>query len=300
MILHYFSIDDLTFVPGYCVAILEMICVLSSVTEAVYTGIRVGERYDFDKVMGVVSWTFLLILLLMYGMFKVLAQRVNKVVALQAQMKTMETDAAMVAQSDQNIEDTRKMRHDLKNHIAYMKSLLEQQDYQALNDYLAILAETATEPISHLDCGNQVINSIMNFEISKAVSHGITVEPSIILPPELPFQAPDLTSLFCNILDNAIEACLFYKSAQPVIKISMAIQGDYFISRVTNPIPAEVNKQQVLRLDSTKQEKGSHGYGTRIIRSIAQKYRGKVVFDISDGLFMADVMMDMKSEVKHD
>ena len=36
-----------------------------------------------------------------------------------------------------------------------------------------------------------------------------------------------------------------------------------------------------------------HGFGTRIIRSIAETYNGSVKYSMSGGLFTTDVMLEM-------
>ena len=47
---------------------------------------------------------------------------------------------------------------------------------------------------------------------------------------------------------------------------------------------------------ATKKNCELHGFGTRIIRSIVEKYNGSIKYAMHDGLFITDVMLELKEE----
>lgn len=51
-------------------------------------------------------------------------------------------------------------------------------------------------------------------------------------------------------------------------------------------------------LRTTKGDDRLHGYGTRIISKIAEKYNGCAEFGLSDRMFVAKLLLDMTVEEK--
>lgn len=86
----------------------------------------------------------------------------------------------------------------------------------------------------------------------------------------------DLTSLFCNLLDNAVEAAA--QQVNPYIELSVLKNPDTSITILTmensclrNPFPAN-SKRPV----STKNSPKKHGLGLKSIERIVQKHHGNM------------------------
>lgn len=67
--------------------------------------------------------------------------------------------------------------------------------------------------------------------------------------------------------------------------------------RVANPFGGSLPDAERLRLISTKRDGQLHGYGTAIIRRIAEQYNGVSRFRIENGRFVADVMLELEEPV---
>ncbi|MCD7760704.1 MAG: ATP-binding protein, partial [Clostridiales bacterium] len=94
-----------------------------------------------------------------------------------------------------------------------------------------------------------------------------------------------------NLLDNAIEAAAQSGTESPTVRVLIRPQQDYLFLRVTNPVRTDLPPRRVLSLHTTKGDQKLHGYGTKIIRNVAERYQGSVKFDLRDGIFLADVML---------
>lgn len=110
------------------------------------------------------------------------------------------------------------------------------------------------------------------------------------MPKTLPIRKTHLVSLLTNIIDNAIENN-FHKDIP--VKVSIKIHNDYFRIIVKNSI--DVNKSNFFKELKTNKSRG-HGYGTRIIKSIAEKYNGYADFLIESDQFICDVILSIKGE----
>ena len=85
--------------------------------------------------------------------------------------------------------------------------------------------------------------------------------------------------------------------AEPTVNISIIPRQEYLFIRVTNPVDKTLPEKRRMTLETTKTNHTElHGYGTRIIRRIAESYNGSVKYSMSGGIFTTDVMLEMPEE----
>lgn len=213
----------------------------------------------------------------------------KKLLDLQAQAKLNEAAYETLKLNEESIERTSIARHDMKNHYAYIASLLEQKKYDEAYKYVSTINEESYGNFHIVDCGNRILSSILNLELSKARIKGIQLKYFVAVPKELPFKETDLCSLFTNLIDNALEAIEREKNGGAV-EIQIYTKGGYLRIAITNP----TNMKEV-NLKTSKESEG-HGYGLKIIRSIVESYNGFLNMELKDGMFETDIMMDMDSK----
>ncbi len=213
----------------------------------------------------------------------------KKLLDLQAQAKLNEAAYETLKLNEESIERTSIARHDMKNHYAYIASLLEQKKYDEAYQYVSTVNEESYGNFHIIDCGNRILSSILNLELSKARIKGIQLKYFVAVPKELPFKETDLCSLLTNLIDNALEAIEREKNGGSV-DIQIYTKGGYLRISITNP----TNRKEI-NLKTTKESQG-HGYGLKIIRSIVENYNGFLNMEIKDGMFETDIMMDMDSK----
>ena len=82
-------------------------------------------------------------------------------------------------------------------------------DYATLEKRVSQLTEHLQTNHSETFCSNSLLNTILQIKKEKAEQTGIRCSFHIILPPKFSqtFSDVTITSLFTNLLDNAIEAC---------------------------------------------------------------------------------------------
>ena len=130
-------------------------------------------------------------------------------------------------------------------------------------------------------CQNQTINSVIYVKKKKADEAGIPMEISMHLPEQIGIEALDLCSVFCNLLDNAIEACEKI-SGERYIRLMAEMHAGYLLITETNPMSGTLSKKNG-RILSSKADRSLHGYGLELIKAISRKYEGKVEIGEKDG-----------------
>lgn len=216
---------------------------------------------------------------------------------LMEQKKTAEMQMALFTR--ESLQELREIRHDIKNQYFYMKSMLEAQRYQELNDFFEkFTGKISSQLFRYIDCGNQEISAVINLERLKAEREGIQMNVNVSVPEILPIESIDLCSLLTNILDNALEECSREKrqrseKEQSAVNVVINIQGkqNLYIC-VINPTD-KPDMVRIKKFSTSKEEKEQHGLGLYIIERIVGKYDGHFRGHIEGGRFIAEVLLNM-------
>ncbi|WP_322155910.1 ATP-binding protein [Paratractidigestivibacter sp.] len=102
----------------------------------------------------------------------------------------------------------------------------------------------------------------------------------------------DIYSLFGNALDNAIEAVEKVRDPERrLIDVSTHSLGQMLCVQVRNYYDSEPQFVEDGSLATSKKDGGLHGYGTRSMRLVAERYDGSCSFEANDGLFCVSVLL---------
>lgn len=293
--LRHFHTDRAQLLPGLYPVLIIAMCAVAVATQ-LYDMMRVSPSTISDTSTRIyyllLGLSFLALILMGYYLYYAIGQEHSDKLQLLVGKRKAELDEENAIVMQKTYEALREMRHELKNHMAYMNTLLDAGDYDGLRAYFQSYQANAAEAIHYVHCGNPIVDAVVNNCISRAKLYDIKVEPVLAVPAQLPYEDGKLCSLLANLVDNAIEATAESGAAVKKIYFSIRPQQDYYLIRVQNPVDTKnISVRRRLTLQTTKQTPELHGYGTRIIRRIAEEYDGTATFSIKDGTFIADVML---------
>ncbi len=239
--------------------------------------------------------TFLILLLLVYYLFYYINYEYSNNINLLAMQNRVEIDRNNYEVTQQHYEEMRILRHEIKNHDAYIKLLVDNGEYDKLENFLSESEKKNESVLRKNDFGNQLVSAIINSQILKAEEAGIELNFTASIPQTIGVPDMDLFSLLSNILDNAREA----ESKQPdsikrYIEGSIIKKDNYLFIHTENHADTTMDKRDILKLRTEKPNAKAHGYGTKIIRMIAERHNGTVHFDVKNGFFSTDVMLEVK------
>ena len=181
-------------------------------------------------------------------------------------------------------ENTRRLKHDMKNHLMVIASYLNGGEYEAAKEYTSQILDQLNAVHSYIETGNLLMNHILNEKLNQARGQGISVKAEIENLPFGRMESLDFSALLSNLLDNAIEACR--AESVPELFVRITRRRDYETILVKNRIEKSVLEQNP-ELHSTKEEKDIHGIGVTRTREIVEKYCGICDFYEEDGWFCA-------------
>lgn len=289
ILINRWGVEDVSYLPPAPIFMILVASGLGVFLPSAAGELGVGRAFDV-----IVACAFLFLEMFSYYLLYILSKSVKENMELLTLEHKEKMDEELLQSFHDNLEEMHMVRHEIRNHMAYIRFLVSQEEYDKLFDYTNSVLGEAEVLFRTVASGNDVVDAVMNHEIQKAAKAGITIQPTIIAPPSLPFSEKDFCSVLSNLLDNAIEATQQSGEKDPVIEISIQPRQDYLFLRVTNPVNEKTRRRGV-SLRTTKENAAFHGYGTKIVRRIVESYEGTVNYDIRDGRFVADVMMVMKT-----
>ena len=158
-------------------------------------------------------------------------------------------------------QDTRDFQTKTVQELQDFQILLEQGKYEQADTAIRNLNQTFQKDRFHPYCQNNLLQAILEGKRLRAEQEHIQVSYEILLPEKISINTTDLSSIFFNLLDNAIEACSSSGNPDPEIRLSANISNGFltiYMHNTKNPLQSFTHK-------TTKSEPGSHGYGLSII-----------------------------------
>ena len=143
----------------------------------------------------------------------------------------------------------------------------------------------------HPYCQNNLLQAILEGKRLRAEQEHIHISYEILLPEKISINTTDLSSIFFNLLDNAIEACSASGNPDPEIRLSANISNGFLTVYMHNT----KNPMQTFTHKTTKSEPGAHGYGLSIIEDICQKYNGSYQWIDHNNTFDSIVLLQIKN-----
>lgn len=258
-----------------------------------YSGSR--SRYDRSAALfALLAFSCILIIdFVAYYMNYAVASAQEREKQLVIENYMTQNDRELLRLNQQSLEDMRKIRHDIKNHFAYLEVLLREGRQKEAMRYFEELQTGILPQLSYIDCGNRVVSAILNLETAKARAQGILLDYRCMVEPELPVRDNDLCALMTNLIDNAVEAMIRQGQTDGAVEVGLRQKGSSLYLCVINPVDGALKPEDLLSLRTTKEDRALHGYGHKIVEGIAARYDGAINREIRDGRYIVDVVLDM-------
>lgn len=177
---------------------------------------------------------------------------------------------------NEQYEQTRRLRHDMKQYFTVLDGLISERKYSEARALISENYKSISCSEVVVNVGNDYVNSILNAKLTHAKSLQIDVICSI--EKDLSgIESTDLCNLLGNMLDNAIEAAQECKTEKRSIELNISSLSNRLIVIVRNSINHSILAENP-NLVTSKHDKSEHGYGIKTIKSITEKYDGTIDF----------------------
>lgn len=189
------------------------------------------------------------------------------------------------------INDTSRLRHDYRHHLATLNQMLEENKYAEAKEYLKEFS-SAIPATPKRYCSFVGVNSILNHYETQCKDLFIKTHFSIRLDiPENTFKETDFCVLLGNLLDNSIAACRVLPKDERHISLKFARTNPATLAlQIRNPYYGNIKiKNNVFY--STKHE--GTGQGLYSVQLIAEKYNGIMNVNYENQTFEVRILLTL-------
>lgn len=191
------------------------------------------------------------------------------------------------------INEIRSIHHDIQAHMIVLQHYLESENYEKAKSYLCDMKKHQNmDRIITKDTGHDLVNVIVSDTLSRSQKK-IDFLLDGMLPSNIAMTEYDVCTLFSNLFSNAREACEKLEYRKPVISMKVSEGREECIITVQNPIEWKIGTNGTGFVTS-KKEKDVHGYGTKNMIKVVQKYNGKIDFLVTDSIFRVEIILKNK------
>jgi len=172
-------------------------------------------------------------------------------------------------------KETKKFRHDIRNHMDLIANLAKNHEYDKIEDYLEQINLKVDTFGNIVTVHNAIVDAIINQYYMKAMQSGVKLTVEGRFPVDCAIDTYDLCTIFSNILSNAYEAAV--ETEEKFVSLVCGYTERAIIIVVKNSCNSEATTGGTI-WKTKKNNADYHGYGLENISDSVNKYDG--IFDI--------------------
>lgn len=182
-----------------------------------------------------------------------------------------------------NIEETRKIRHDIRQHLRVISELASDNNTFEIKKYISTLENISTDSSAIVFSKNTTINAILQYYSQICVKNLITFNINFNAQKETVINETDITIILGNLIENSIEACLKQITGKREIELKGNLTYNDLIFRISNTISSSPKKKGNYFLSS---KINTSGIGLRSVSSVVDKYKGILDIEYNNDYFI--------------
>ncbi len=251
-----------------------------------YRTIHTGRMFFLFLLLEV---CMLAILTAIYVLFYLGTTVILEHAKLKEQTHLLEMQSRQYRTLQEHMRQTARLRHDFRHSVHLLSSLAKEGDIGSIRAHLAEFENSFAMNTPAYYCTNAALNALFGYYHEMAVSAGINMDWHIELPEPLSVTELDMSSLFGNLMENAIDGCLTLPESGRYFCLTTEIRHGsklYIVS--TNSFDGKVRKGKD-GYHSTKHS--GNGIGLAAIAAVAEKHGGSAQASNSDTEFYVDVTL---------
>ena len=259
----------------------------------------VMPEYPTVIMTGRVRATILAFLLLAPGAFMLIYHSMWRVaVNITENTELRESNELMAMQQKRYeelrsyMDETRRLRHDFRQHLLVMDDYAKKGETNKLSDYISQFTESLKEYRSVI-AANPALDAVASHYDSMADSQSTHIKWMIELPYSLPVKESDFITIFGNLVENALIAVGDLPEEKRNINVNAKMLSDEMLGlTVKNPYEGEI---KLKKNGLPKSDKAGHGIGLTSVKAVVNRYGGAMDISTDDNLFTVGTLIYTKS-----
>lgn len=254
-----------------------------------------GTRTGLENIQDPQNVVFLFIInfgaLLIYYIMLKLDGQLAKNLEMEQQQHYYDVERIGYQALKERIEETRRMRHDLRHHIHTVSHYLAEKNYDKLEEYVHAYSDSIPDVDRIRFCDNRIVNSILFYFATQAKEHEIDFEVQVVISEDMCIEEHHISVLLGNLLENATDACVAQKSEDRRIIVKGKGDAHSLIFTIDNTFENEIKKNKMGKLLTTKPS--GNGIGVNSAQKIVERYNGFFSADAKGDMFCVSFMLNL-------
>lgn len=254
-----------------------------------------GTKTGLENIQNPYNVVFLFIinfgsLLIYYIMLKLDGQLVKNL-ELEEQQRYQDLELVAFQTLQERMQETRRMRHDLRHHIHMVNYYLEEKEYDKLQEYVNTYRDSIPDGERIRFCENRMVNNILFYFAIQAKEQHIDFSVKLAIPDDLHVNDHEISVLLGNLLENAVEACAEQKDKKRRIIVKGKGDANSLIFTIDNTCENEILRDKKGELLTTKPH--GNGIGVSSAKKIVERYNGFFSADKRGDMFCVSFLLNL-------
>lgn len=200
---------------------------------------------------------------------------------------------------EERLKDEQRVRgiyHDMKNHLLVLQAQLKEigntgdkGKRQETEEMIEKIQNQISDYEDYVQTGNAFLDVILRDKSRKAKEERIDLHTEIDFSKGNFIDALDISTIFGNALDNAIEACEKVPEEERFITMKAREKNHFLVIHIENSAVQEEEEKK-----TTKEDTFLHGFGLKNIQRAAEKYGGQCKRNYQSGVYMLSILIPIK------
>ena len=250
---------------------------------------------DFERVKirnNIINCSAVLIVpifmvLIIYLLFNCISKQYFENISLLME-KQVEQQVEHYKKINKLTDDLREFRHDYKNHMICLQSLLNNKQYDEALSYVKSITNQEILDSNKFFSGNQIADAILTDKNELAQKNNCKIIFDGSVSDEI--SVSNLCTILSNALDNSIEACSKIDSDETqIIDVKCVASELIQIIRISNP-----NLDNNAVTETSKADRKNHGFGLSNIRRTVERMDGQMIISSQYPTFVLEIEFKVK------
>lgn len=186
-------------------------------------------------------------------------------------------------------EKVRSIYHDMKNHLLVLEG---SQGTDATRKMAEQLRSQIADFEDYVHTGNEFLDIIIKDKAAKARENGIDFSAVIQFEDGAFIEPLDISTIFGNALDNALEASVKLPPDERVVTVKAERIRDMLSIVFEN----KMDESQKFEGKTSKADAFMHGFGIKNVKRAVEKYDGQCSIRKRSGMFTMKMVLPLKGK----
>lgn len=254
--------------------VMPLVSVIVIVT-FIYIG-TTGQLTSLTEIMVTVSvFSLLLVNIVVLFIYNRIQKLDEEHAAFQMSQIRDRADAEYYEMLQQQYDGQRILIHDIKRHFSIIDLMAEEGESQKIREYISELEDLPEFKRKARLCDDPILNLVLLRNSDYCSANSINFSCDVRADSISFMDATSITALFGNLLSNAIEAAEMSKGKMVELSVMKNLQQNSVLISLVNSCDVAPIKDANGNFETIKDKNKGHGYGTKSIARVVQKYNGK-------------------------